>query len=187
MASPSTHQSSKFMICSYTDPALIHTWPHVNVPTMLSTHGLCSCSSSKLSHRFLPSLFSQCFLALCLNISISEKPSLTMSYKTVTSSPTWAPSVPHSLFYLSPNFHISVCLLSQFSCSAVSNTSWPREPQHTRQASLSITNSRSLLKLTPIESVMPSNHFILCHPLLLLPSIFPSNRVFSNESVLCIR
>ena len=56
-----------------------------------------------------------------------------------------------------------------------------------RQASLSITNSRSLLKLMSIESVMPSNHLILCHPLLLLPSIFPSIRVFSSESVLCIR
>ena len=55
------------------------------------------------------------------------------------------------------------------------------------QASLSITNSRSLLKLMCIASVMPSNHLILCHPLLLLPSIFPSIRVFSNESVLCIR
>ena len=56
-----------------------------------------------------------------------------------------------------------------------------------RQASLSITNSWSLLKLMSIESVMPSNHLILCHPLLLLPSVFPSIRVFSNESVLCIR
>ena len=56
-----------------------------------------------------------------------------------------------------------------------------------RQASLSITNSQSLLKLMSIESVMPSNHLILCHPRLLLPSIFPSIRVFSNESVLCIR
>ena len=55
------------------------------------------------------------------------------------------------------------------------------------QASLSITNSRSLLKLIFIESVMPSNHLILCRPLLLLPSAFPSIRVFSNESVLCIR
>ena len=51
------------------------------------------------------------------------------------------------------------------------------------QTSLSITNSRSLLKLMSIESVMPSNHLILCHPILLLPSIFPSIRVFSNESV----
>ena len=55
------------------------------------------------------------------------------------------------------------------------------------QASLSITNSRSLLKLMSIESVMPSNCLILCHPLLLLPSIFPSIRAFSNESVLHIR
>ena len=55
------------------------------------------------------------------------------------------------------------------------------------QASLSITNSQSLLKLMSIESVMPSNYLILCHPLLLLPSIFPSIRVFSNESVLRIR
>ena len=55
------------------------------------------------------------------------------------------------------------------------------------RASLSITNSCSLLKLMSIEWVMPSNHLILCHPLLLPPSIFPSNRVFSNESVLCIR
>ena len=55
------------------------------------------------------------------------------------------------------------------------------------QASLSITNSKSLLKLKSIESVMPSNHLILCHPLLLLPSVFPRIRVFSNESVLHIR
>ena len=57
----------------------------------------------------------------------------------------------------------------------------------TRQASLSITNAWSLFKLRSIESVMPSNHLILCHPLLLLPSIFPSIRVFSNESVHHIR
>ena len=56
-----------------------------------------------------------------------------------------------------------------------------------RQASLSITNSRSLPKLTSIESVMPSNHLIFCRPLLLLPSIFPNSRVFSNESALRIR
>ena len=55
------------------------------------------------------------------------------------------------------------------------------------QASLSITNSQSLLNLMSIKSVMPSNHLIFCCPLLLLPSIFPSIRVFSNESVLCIR
>ena len=56
-----------------------------------------------------------------------------------------------------------------------------------RQASLSITNSQSLLRLMSIEPVMPSNHLILCRPLLLLPSIFPSIRVFSSESALCIK
>ena len=58
---------------------------------------------------------------------------------------------------------------------------------YSTQASLSITSSWSLLKLMSIESVMPSNHLFLCHPLLLLPSIFPSIRVFSSESILCIR
>ena len=61
----------------------------------------------------------------------------------------------------------------------------PHEPA--RQASLSITNPRSPPKTMSIESVMPSNHLILCHPLLPLPSIFPSIRVFSNESALRIR
>ena len=56
-----------------------------------------------------------------------------------------------------------------------------------RQASLSITNSRSWLKCVSIESVIPSNHLVLCCPLLLPPSVFPSIRVFSNESVICIR
>ena len=62
-------------------------------------------------------------------------------------------------------------------------TPWTAE----RQTSLSITSSWSILKLISIELVMPSNHFILCHPLLLLPSIFPSIRLFSNESALRIR
>ena len=72
----------------------------------------------------------------------------------------------------------------QFSCSSMSDSATPWTAAC--QASLSITNSQSLLKLMSINSVMPSNHLILCHPLL-LPSIFPSIRVFSNESVLCIR
>ena len=77
------------------------------------------------------------------------------------------------------------CVSVQFSCSVVSNSATPWTAAC--QASLTITNSRSLLKLMSIESVMPSNHLILCHPLLLLPSIFPSIKVFSNESVLCIK
>ena len=74
----------------------------------------------------------------------------------------------------------------QFSQSVVSwlfATPWTTA----HQASPSITNSRSLRKLMSIESMMPFNHLILCHPVLLLPSVFPSIRVFSNESVLCIR
>ena len=73
----------------------------------------------------------------------------------------------------------------QFSHSVVSNSATPWTAAC--KASLSITNSQSLLKLMSIESVMPSNHLILCRPLLLLPSIFPSIRVFSSESVLLIR
>ena len=79
----------------------------------------------------------------------------------------------------------------QFSRSVVSNCLRPHGLQHAstpgRQASLSVTNSRSLLKLKSVGSVMPSNHLILCRPLLLPPSIFPSIRVFSSESVLHIR
>ena len=73
----------------------------------------------------------------------------------------------------------------QISCSVVSNSAAPSTAAH--QASLSITNSQSFLKLMSIKLVMPSNHLILCRPLLLLPSIFPSIRVFPNESVLHIR
>ena len=76
-------------------------------------------------------------------------------------------------------------LLLLFSRSVMSDSATPWAAA--RQASLFITNSRSLFKLMSIDSVMPSNHLILCHPLLLLPSIFPSIRVFSNESVLRIR
>ena len=74
----------------------------------------------------------------------------------------------------------------QFSHSVVSDSLWPHEPQHTRHPCPS-PNSQSSPKPMSIESVMPSNHLILCHPLLLLPSIFPSIRVFSNESALHIR
>ena len=73
-------------------------------------------------------------------------------------------SVSHSCLTLRPHGHPATC-----------------------QASLSITNSWILLKHMSVESLMPSNHLILCRPLLLLPSVFPSMRVFSNESVLCIR
>ena len=76
-----------------------------------------------------------------------------------------------------------IVVVQLLSCVQLFVTPWTAA----RQASLSITISRNLLKLMSIESVMSSNHLILCHPLLLLPSIFPSIRVFPNESVLCIR
>ena len=75
----------------------------------------------------------------------------------------------------------------QVSRSVVSNSLWSMGSRAACQASLSITNSWSLLKLTSIELVMPSNHLIFCRPLLLPPSIFLSIRIFSTESVLCIR
>ena len=94
---------------------------------------------------------------------------------------------------LSECFYWSICLSFWCKCTVLSSV---QSLSHVRlfanpwtaahQASLPITNSRSLPKLMSIESVMPSNHLILCRPLLLLPSIFSSIRVFSNESVLCI-
>ena len=80
-------------------------------------------------------------------------------------------------------FHFHVSQFQLLSHVRLFMTPWAAA----HQASLSITNSCSLLKLTSIESVMPSNHLILCCSHLLLPSILPSIRVFSNESVLCIR
>ena len=74
-------------------------------------------------------------------------------------------------------------VVQSLSCVQLFATQWTAA----RLASLFFTISRSLLKLMSIELVMPSDHLILCHPLLLLPSVFPRNRVFSDESVLCIR
>ena len=86
------------------------------------------------------------------------------------------------------SFHLSSCLTVQFSSfQSLSRVQLFATPWNAAcQASLSITNSQSLLKLMSIELVMPSNHLILCHPLLFLPPIPPSIIVFSNESVLPI-
>ena len=99
------------------------------------------------------------------------------------------PDLPHCrqiLDYLShQGSPISIPLSSVQSLSRVRLFATPRMAAH--QASLSITSSWSSLRLTPIESVMPSSHLIVCHPLLLLPPIPPSIRLFSNESTLCMR
>ena len=87
--------------------------------------------------------------------------------------------------HLAMDLHLNdwVVVVQSLSHSQLFATPWTAA----RQASLSFTISCSLLKPMFIESVMPSNHLILCHSLLLLPSVFPSIRVFSSESVLCIR
>ena len=85
--------------------------------------------------------------------------------------------------FLNPLLFKKLQSVQLLSCIQLFATPWTAA----HQASLSITNSQSLFKLMSIELVMPSNHLILCRPLLLLPSIFPSIRVFSNESVLHIR
>ena len=84
---------------------------------------------------------------------------------------------------LSTRVTICVAVVELLSRVRLFATTWTAADQ----ASLFFTNSRSLLKLRSIEPVMPSNHLILCRPLLLLPLIFPSTRVFFNESALCIR
>ena len=81
------------------------------------------------------------------------------------------------------SLQIKLCSLQLISRVRLFGTPWTAA----LQASLSITNTQSLLKFMSIETVMPSNHLILCHPLLLPPSIFPSIKVFSNESVHHIR
>ena len=90
-------------------------------------------------------------------------------------------TVPPQSYYML--LFLDISSVQSLSCVRLFVTPWTAA----HQASLSITNCRSLLKLMSIESVMPSNHLILCHLLLLLPSIFPSIRVFSIESVLCIK
>ena len=93
--------------------------------------------------------------------------------------------IQYFFFYLKKSLMLSRYLvqLNSVAQSCPTVTPWTAA----RQASLSFTISRSLLKLMSIKPVMPSNHLILCHPLLLLPSIFPRIRVFSNKSALCIR
>ena len=94
-------------------------------------------------------------------------------------------TLPKTCFYCrnTIDWVVSCFPVQLLSCIRLFATPWTAA----HQASLSITNSQSLPKSMSIESVMPSNHLILCHPLLLLPSIFPSIRVFSNESALRIR
>ena len=114
-----------------------------------------------------------------------------LAYENSTDRGAWRPAVHgvaesqahHSLRQLFTSQYQFWNLIQSLSCVLLFETPWTAA----HQASLSITTSRSLLKLTSSESVMKSNHFVLCRPLLLLPSVFPSIRVFSDELALCIR
>jgi len=136
-------------------------------------------------------------VTLCLELFSREPPGritsfmalLPYSFPMVARKPyfPWGLMSALSKMYLVYCRHtVKTCYMHelsvQFSCSVISNSLPPHG-----QASLSFINSWSLLKLTSIESVMPSNHLILCCPLLLLPSIFPTIRIFSNQSILCNR
>ena len=141
---------------------------------------------SKISHRVCSSVLRRRNFQ-----GLKAWTSSTKSFLTINTNVSKG-SLPISLFIL------KLCLLcflmrytytytfssvQSLSCVLLFATPWTAACQ----ASLTITNSRSLLKLMSIESVMPSSHLILCRPLLLLPPIPPSIRVFSNESTLCMR
>ena len=120
-------------------------------------------------------------LPMTYSMLTTSKPlflTLTSRFQWLTRHP---PETLHKYFTM--NMSKIICIIVQFSHSVVSDSPWTAP----YQASLSITNSRSLFKLISIKSVMPPNHLILCCPLLLSSSIFPSIRVFPNESVLRIR
>ena len=128
------------------------------------------------------------YVFLTISSVISIFPIFHPIFRSIPAMLTELPSMEGEQGQIMKNIRVKhkVCLKVFSSVQSLSHvqlfaTSW------TRQASLSITNSQSLLKLTFIESVMPSNHLILWRPLLLLTSIFPNIRVFSNESVLRIR
>ena len=144
----------------------------------------------------------QCILQL--RFLLSWKAFLQVNYQFIPSPLSlsggvqWCTITPHSLdtefkFYLWPQWIVWLCksfnICKTFNSAQSLSNVWLFETLWTvaHQASLSITNSQSLLKLMSIEVLMPSNHLILCHPLLLLPSLFPSIRVFSTESVLRMR
>ena len=140
--------------------------------TDLSQSGWSIDSDRQVWHRYsaIRAHFSSLRWFLCIGVWLSQEPDSVPGKRNSTFSGL--------------QLHSRTSLwLNQFSCVWPFAIPWAAA----HQASLCLTNSRSLLKLMSIESVMLSNHLIICLPLLLLPSIFPSIRVFSNESVLHIR
>ena len=153
-----------------------------------------SCDSVGLFHLFLPWLLGlSCLISLLYFSSFSQFQVFNNNFSCNSFTTTFIDFFPHfhvsshgfickwTLKVLSDN-DIQISSVQLLSHVLLFATPWTA----VCQASLSITNSWSLLKLMSIESVMPSNHLILCRPLFLLPSIFPSIRVFSNDSVLIL-
>ena len=116
-------------------------------------------------------------------VSIDDSGFAVNSYVWVLSNTTKQFSIISWESYSSTSFCTSLVVVQLLSHVRLFVTPWTAAGQD----SLSFTISRSLLRLMSMDSEMPSNHLILCHPLLLLPEIFPSTRVFSNEWALCIR
>ena len=163
-----------FQLLSRVDSLRPHGLQHAKLPCPLLSHTVCS-NSCPLSQG-------------CYPIISSSATPFSFSPQSFPASESFPMSQLFIKWPKQQNFNISHSNknsgLISFQFTSVAHAApWIAA----RQASLSITNSRSLLNLMSIESVMPSNHLILSYPLLLLPPIFPSIRVFSNESVLCIR
>ena len=121
----------------------------------------------------------------CMFCNILFLVSLLMITDAIILSLSWEGKISAMSMELTEDLITTLVHSVHFSCSVVSNSLQLHELQ--QSASLSITNSQSLLKLMSVKSVMPSKHLILCHLLLLLPSIFPNIRVFSSESALFIK
>ena len=124
-------------------------------------------------------------LQYCIGFAIYQHESATGIYVFPILKPPPYSSLPIPSLWVVPVHQPQASSTVQFIVSVVSDSATPWTAAH--QASLSVTISWSSPKFMSIESVMTSNHLILCHPLFLLPSIFPRIRVFSNESILCKR
>jgi len=145
----------------------------------MSSHHLSSYKDAILLLTIFPILYAYIHDSFILQLGTCTTIYVTYFFHL----PTCLPTVNYLLVLCINDFFILLCFaISSVQCSRLvkSDSFWPHGIQQ------SITNSQSLLKLMPIESVMLSNHLILCHPFLLTPSIFPNIRVFSNETALHI-
>ena len=174
------------MKCATLSMILKYIMQQINIKEHMSVH------TSMYMHAFMYSVYKcvlqyiQCvYMYTCTHVSVYIKiergPATSEPFQTFSKEKYYTSVMLHTILKV-PQIHLCSVALS-FSHVRLFATPWTAA----RQAFLSFTISWSFLKLVSIESAMPSNHLILCRPLLLLPSIFPSSRVFSSESALCIR